>query len=145
MMLSNGCSNDEPSGPRQLEIHMKIADIMTTQVNTVAAAETVLSAAKRLADKEIGMLPVAEGDRLVGTLTDRDIVVRVVAQGLDPTATKVKEVISAEPKYCYEDQDSEEVARNMDDLLVRRLPVMNRDKRLVGIVSIEDIRPRRAG
>lgn len=124
---------------------MKIADIMTTQVNTVAAAETVLSAAKRLADKEIGMLPVAEGDRLVGTLTDRDIVVRVVAQGLDPTATKVKEVISAEPKYCYEDQDSEEVARNMDDLLVRRLPVMNRDKRLVGIVSIEDIRPRRAG
>ncbi|MGH8207464.1 MAG: CBS domain-containing protein, partial [Steroidobacteraceae bacterium] len=90
------------------------------------------------------MLPVAKDDRLVGVLTDRDIVVRVVARHLDPAKTTVASVVSAQPKYCFEDEDSEQVANNMDELMIRRLPVMNRDKRLVGIVSLEDIRPRKS-
>jgi CBS domain-containing protein len=121
---------------------MKIAEIMTKQPKTIDASATVLEAAKQLAEKDIGMLPVAKNDRLLGILTDRDIVVRVVAKGQDPAHTPVGSVVSGEPKYCFEDQDAELVARNMDDLLVRRLPVMDRSKRLVGVVSIEDIRPR---
>ncbi|HEX4023866.1 MAG TPA: CBS domain-containing protein [Steroidobacteraceae bacterium] len=123
---------------------MKVSDVMTKQPRVISADDTVLSAAQQLAQKAIGMLPVAKDDRLVGVLTDRDIVVRVVAQKRDPATTTIGSVVSGEPKYCFEDQDTEEVARNMDELLIRRLPVVNRDKRLVGIVSLEDIRPRKS-
>ncbi len=97
----------------------------------------------RLAEKEVGALPVEQDDRLLGMITDRDIVVRVVAGGHDPAKTSVEDVVSREPKYCFEDEDVSHVASNMDKLMVRRLPVMDRNKRLVGIVSIEDIRPRK--
>ncbi|MGH8142569.1 MAG: CBS domain-containing protein [Steroidobacteraceae bacterium] len=123
---------------------MKISDVMTKQPRVISADDTVLRAAEQLAQKDIGMLPVAKDDRLVGVLTDRDIVVRVVARHLDPAKTTVASVVSAQPKYCFEDEDSEQVANNMDELMIRRLPVMNRDKRLVGIVSLEDIRPRKS-
>lgn len=123
---------------------MKISQVMTRQPKVVHADQTVLEAARELAERDIGMVPVEQDDRLIGVLTDRDIVTRVVAQDRDPSKTTIGSVVSGEPKYCFEDEDSEHVAKNMDELLIRRLPVMNRDKRLVGIVSIEDIRPRKA-
>jgi CBS domain-containing protein len=122
---------------------MKVAEVMTAKPQVIKADESVLKAAEILARNNIGALPVEKDDRLIGMLTDRDIVVRVVAGGRDPKKTRVEEVLSEQVKYCYEDEDVEHVAENMNQLLVRRLPVMNRDKRLVGIVSIEDISPRR--
>ena len=122
---------------------MRVSEVMTRNPEIIKADETVLKAAATLARKKIGALPVEKDDRLIGMLTDRDIVVRVVAGGLDPKKTRVEEVVSPEPKYCYDDEDVEHVAENMDELMVRRLPVMNRNKRLVGIVSIEDIAPRK--
>ena len=122
---------------------MKVSEVMTRDPEVIEAGATVMEAARKLAGKEIGGLPVEQDDRLIGMLTDRDIVVRVVADGRDPDKTRVGDVVSREPKYCYEDEDVAHVASNMDQLLVRRLPVVSRDKRLVGIVSIEDIRPRK--
>jgi CBS domain-containing protein len=121
---------------------MNVSEVMTPAPRTIGADESVLEAARMLADGDFGSLPVHKNDRLVGMLTDRDIVVRVVAERCDPQSTPVEAVLSDNPKYCFEDEDTEHVARNMDALLVRRLPVVSRDKRLVGIVSIEDIRPR---
>jgi len=121
---------------------MKVSEVMTLEPQVIGADETVLKAAETLARMNIGALPVARDDRLIGMLTDRDIVVRVVAGGRDPRSTQVGEVVSPGAKYCYEDEEVEDVARNMHELLVRRLPVMSRDKRLVGIVSIDDIVPR---
>jgi len=122
---------------------MKVSEVMTRDPEIIKADETVLKAAETLARKNIGALPVEKDDRLIGMLTDRDIVVRVVAGGRDPKKTRVEEVVSSETKYCYDDEDADHVAKNMNQLLVRRLPVMNRNKRLVGIVSIDDIAPRR--
>ena len=121
---------------------MKISEVMTAKPQVIKASESVLKAAELLARNNIGALPVENEDKLIGMLTDRDIVVRVVAGGKDPAKTRVQDVVSDQVKYCYEDEDVEHVAQNMHQLLVRRLPVMNRDKRLVGIVSIDDIRPR---
>ena len=123
---------------------MKISQVMTSSVCLLKAQDTALDAAKALADNDIGMVPVTRDDRLCGVVTDRDIVVRVIAKGQDPASTTLESIASNETKYCYDDEDSEHVARNMDELLVRRLPVVDRNKRLVGIVSIEDLRPRKA-
>jgi CBS domain-containing protein len=121
---------------------MKVSEVMTAKPQVIGAGESVLKAAELLARNNIGALPVEKEDRLIGMLTDRDIVVRVVAGRKDPAKTPVEDVVSDHVKYCYEDEDVEHVAENMHQLLVRRLPVMNRDKRLVGIVSIDDIQPR---
>jgi CBS domain-containing protein len=91
-----------------------------------------------MAQIDTGVLPVSDGDRLIGMITDRDIAIRAVALGKDPN-TPVREVMSAEVKYCFEDEDIDEVAENMADIQVRRLPVLNRKKRLVGILSLADI------
>ncbi|TJW88713.1 MAG: CBS domain-containing protein, partial [Mesorhizobium sp.] len=99
--------------------------------------ESLQKIAKRMAVDDVGFLPVGENDRLVGTITDRDIVVRAVAEGKDGNAT-VREVMTKDVKYCFEDEDIEHVAQNMGDIQVRRLPVLNRDKRLVGVVSLAD-------
>lgn len=90
-----------------------------------------------MAVDDVGFLPVGENDRLVGTITDRDIVVRAVAEGKDGNAT-VRDVMTKDVKYCFEDEDIEHVAQNMGDIQVRRLPVLNRDKRVVGVVSLAD-------
>jgi CBS domain-containing protein len=121
---------------------MKVSDVMTVKPQVIKAGDSVQKAAEMLAQNNIGALPVEKDDRLIGMLTDRDIVVRVVAGKRDPAKTRVEEVLSAQVKYCYEDEDVEHVAENMDELLIRRLPVMSRGKRLIGIVSIEDINPR---
>jgi CBS domain-containing protein len=120
------------------EANMRVSEAMTRDVRVASPDYTVQQAARLMSDLDAGVLPVGENDRLVGMLTDRDIAIRGVGQGKGPDA-KVREVMSSEVRYCFEDQDLDEVTRNMGDIQVRRLPVVNRDKRLVGILSLGDI------
>ena len=117
---------------------MQVQEIMTRDVSIISPDESLETAASRMAQLDIGVLPVAEGDRLVGMITDRDIVVRGVAEGKYPSA-KVREVMTPEIKYCFADQEVDEIAENMADIQIRRMPVLDRDKRLVGILSLGDI------
>jgi len=117
---------------------MRICDCMTSQVRIASPDQTIKEAAKIMADIDAGVLPVGENDRLVGIITDRDIAIRGVAEGKGPDA-KVREIMSKEVKYCFEDEDIDDVLENMGDLQVRRLPVLSREKRLVGIVSLGDL------
>ena len=118
---------------------MQIRDVMTRDVRIETPEDTIQHAAARMAELDTGILPVAEGDKLVGMITDRDIACRAVANGFDPKATTVRQVMSSDVKYCYDDEDINHIAANMAELQVRRLPVVNREKRLVGIVSLGDI------
>jgi CBS domain-containing protein len=111
---------------------------MTRGVQLVSPEQTIREAAHLMAEIDAGALPVGENDRLVGMITDRDIAVRAVAEGKSPD-TKVREIMSNEMLYCFDNQDVEDVARNMGKNQVRRLPVLNQDKRLVGILSLGDI------
>jgi CBS domain-containing protein len=117
---------------------MKVSEAMTRDVRVASPEETVQKAAQTMADLDAGILPVGEEDHLIGMITDRDIAIRGIAKGKGPDA-KVRDVMTAEVKYCFDDQEIEEVTRNMADIQVRRLPVLNRDKRLVGILSLGDI------
>jgi CBS domain-containing protein len=117
---------------------MKISEVMTRDVQIAKPDETVRNVARLMADLGIGAMPAAENDRLIGMITDRDIAVRGVANGKGPD-TPIREVMTAEVEYCFDDDSVEEVARKMDQLQVRRLPVLNREKRLVGIVSLGDL------
>jgi CBS domain-containing protein len=117
---------------------MQVNEAMSNDVKIVSPDQTIREAAKMMAEIDAGVLPVGENDRLVGMITDRDIAIRAVAAGKPPT-TPVREIMSQEVKYCFEDDDLDEVAENMADIKLRRLPVINRDKRLVGIVSLADI------
>lgn len=117
---------------------MMIANAMSRDVKTIGPDETLRSAASLMQQIDAGVLPVADGDRLIGMITDRDIALRGVAQGKGPDA-KVREAMTAEIKYCFEDEELDHVAANLAELQVRRLPVMSRDKRLVGIVSLGDL------
>jgi len=119
---------------------MEVRDIMTRTVRIAAPDDTLQRAAQMMAEADAGVLPVGENDRLIGMITDRDIAIRGDACGCDPTHTRVRQVMTPEDvKYCFEDEDIEHVARNMAQLQVRRLPVLNRQKRLVGIVSLSDL------
>ena len=117
---------------------MRVQERMTKDVRIANPDQPISDAAKMMAECDCGALPVAENDRLAGMITDRDIAVRAVAKGKGPD-TPVREVMSEGICYCFEDQDIGEVAANMADIQVRRLPVLNRDKQLVGILSIGDI------
>ena len=117
---------------------MKVSEVMSTDVQIANPDQTIQEAARIMADIDAGVLPVGDNDRLVGMITDRDIAVRAVAMGLAPN-TPVRKVMSAEVLYCTEEDDIEDVAQNMSDIKVRRLPVINKSKRLVGIVSLGDI------
>lgn len=116
---------------------MRVAETMTRDVQIASPDQSIVDAARMMAECDCGVLPVGENDRLVGMVTDRDIVVRALAQG-KPDAP-IREIMSQEVKYCLEDDEVSDVARNMGDLQVRRLPVLNKDKRLVGILSLGDI------
>jgi len=111
---------------------------MTRDVGIISPDETLKKAACRMAELDVGVLPVAEGDRLVGMITDRDMVVRGIADDLGPSAL-VRDVMTPDVKYCFCDQEIDEIVDNMADIQVRRLPVLDRDKRLVGILSLCDI------
>ena len=117
---------------------MKVNEAMTRDVRVCDPGHSIRDCAKTMAEIDAGALPVGENDRLVGMITDRDIAVRAVAAGKGPD-TEVQEVMSSEVLYCFEDDEIERVAENMADMRVRRLPVVNRDKRLVGIVSLADL------
>src|SRR5919205_1760030 len=117
---------------------MKVSEVMTRDVRLIEPTQTIRDAAKLMAEMDAGIMPVREGDRLVGMITDRDIAVRAVAEGKGPD-TPIREVMTEDVKYCFEDEDTDHVARNMADQQVRRLPVVNRDKRLVGILSLGDL------
>ncbi len=117
---------------------MKVREAMTQDVCLTGPDQSIRDAAKVMAQIDAGALPVEQDDRLVGVITDRDIAVRAVAQGKSPD-TKVRDVMSREVLYCYEDEDLDTVIRNMGTIKVRRLPVLNREKRLVGIVSFGDL------
>ena len=118
---------------------MKISEVMTPNVELASPTDTVQQAAKLMARIDAGVLPVGENDRLVGMITDRDIAIRAVGEGRGPD-TQVSEIMSREVKYCFDDDDIEEVAMKMSDAQVRRFPVISRDdKKLIGIVSLGDL------
>jgi CBS domain-containing protein len=117
---------------------MRVSDAMTANVKIATPQQTIAEAARMMAEIDAGVLPVGDGDRLVGMLTDRDIVVRAVAAGKGPQ-TAVSDVMSKEVLYCFADQDLDDVVQNMADTKVRRMPVLNRDKRLIGILSLGDV------
>ncbi|HSC82384.1 MAG TPA: CBS domain-containing protein [Pseudomonas sp.] len=117
---------------------MKINEIMTRNVQTTSPERSLREVAALMSDIDSGAILVNEGDRLVGMVTDRDITVRGVAAGLN-SSTPVRQVMSGEVRYCFEDEDVQHVAENMAQIQVRRLPVLSREKRVVGIVSLGNI------
>jgi CBS domain-containing protein len=126
-------------GGREGEEPGIVADVMSRDVKVASPDDTVEEVAKIMAKADTGVLPVGEGDKLVGMITDRDLAVRVVAAGKDPAKTPVREAMTKEVKYCFEDEHLDHVAENMAELRLRRLPVVTREKRLVGIVSLGDL------
>ena len=118
---------------------MRISEIMTRYPELIDPNSSIRDAAKRMKSEDIGALPIGENDRLIGMVTDRDIAIRAVADERDPSSTTVRDVMSEKIYYCFDDDDIEDAARCMADNRVRRLPILNRDKRLVGIVSLADI------
>ena len=118
---------------------MKIAECMTREVETVSPDQPIREAARFMLRADAGAMPVSEGDKLIGMVTDRDIAVRAVAEGLGPD-TPVREVMTEDLVYCFDDDDVEEVAVKMSAAQVRRMPVLSREgETLVGIVSLGDI------
>jgi len=119
---------------------MFVKDVMTTGAECVRPANSLVEAARKMKNLDVGPLPVrGDNDRLVGMITDRDITLRAVAESCDPRTTTVKDVMTPDVVYCFEDQDVREAAQLMQEQQVRRLVVLNRDKRLVGIVSLGDL------
>ena len=124
---------------------MHVRDIMTRDPVLASPDDSIQQAARLMADIDSGVLLVKENDRLVGLITDRDIVTRIIAEGKSPSQCTVREAMSPGVKYVYEDESEDDVARNMATLQIRRLPVLNRQKRLVGIVSLADMACREDG
>jgi CBS domain-containing protein len=118
---------------------VQVKDVMTTSVETIGPDSPLQEAAERMKALDVGPLPVCDGHRLVGMITDRDITVRAVAQGFGGAMGSVRDVMTPDVVSCFEDQDVREAARLMQEHRVRRLVVLNRDKRLVGIVSLGDL------
>jgi CBS domain-containing protein len=117
---------------------MNVSQCMSTDVKICTPENSLQDAAQLMKQIDAGILPVGENDRLVGMISDRDIAIRAVAAGLGPD-TPIREAMSRDICYCYDDEELEDVAASMGDVQVRRLPVLNREKRLVGIVSLGDI------
>jgi CBS domain-containing protein len=118
---------------------MELRDIMTRNVEVVNGNASLKEAATKMKTLDVGLIPVCDGDRLKGLLTDRDITIRATADGRDPSKTKVNEVMSTDIAYCLEDQAVDEAVILMEARQIRRLPILNQDKQLVGIVSLADI------
>lgn len=118
---------------------MKISEVMTPHAKCIGPDSTLVEAARQMRELDVGSLPICENDRLAGMITDRDLALRGITESRDPRSTPVREVMSPGIVYIFEDQDVEEAARLMEVKQIRRLPVLNRDKRLVGIVSLGDL------
>ena len=118
---------------------MKVADIMTPNVEVISADATLKEAGEKMKTLDVGSLPVYDGDQLVGMVTDRDITIRATAEGADPTQTRVREAMTWDIVYVFSDQDVKEAAKLMEDRQLRRLMVVNSDRQVVGIVSLGDL------
>lgn len=118
---------------------MKVGDVMSPDVEVITPNDTLKAAARLMADLDSGALPVGDGNKLVGTITGHDIAIHVVADGQDPRTTTVGQAMSADVLYCFTDEPVEEVSKKMAGWWVRRLPVVTRDKWLVGSVSLAEL------
>jgi CBS domain-containing protein len=118
---------------------MQISDIMTRDVESIGPDDTLQEAAMRMKQFGVGPLPVCENHSVVGVVTDRDITLRAVAEGLDPATTMVRDVMSEEIVCCFEDQEVEVAAHLMQSKQIRRVLVLDRDKKLIGIISLADL------
>jgi CBS domain-containing protein len=134
-----------PFDPLEKEMVMsQICDVMTRDVRTVRPDDSVQQAAQCMDELNVGSVPVCEGDKLVGMVTDRDITVRAVAVGRAADSTPVNEVMSTNVRWCFDDQEVDDVLDEMRDTQIRRVPVLNRNNKLVGIVSLGDLADRGA-
>lgn len=120
---------------------MRVSEVMTRDVRVASPSQTIREAAAMMAQIDAGALPVGDHDRLVGMITDRDIAVRAIASGKGPD-TPVSDIMTSEVKYCFDDEDTDHVLHNLGNQQIRRLPVVNHDKRLVGILSLGDLASR---
>lgn len=118
---------------------MQIREIMHQGANVINCNLSIQEAAKMMKEKDIGALPCERDDKMVGMITDRDITIRVVAAGKNPAETKVHECMTEGISWCFDDDDVEDVSRKMQERKQRRIPVVNRDKRLVGMVSLAEL------
>lgn len=121
---------------------MQVKDVMTPTTTTIPSDAPVMAAATLMAEEDIGAVPVAENDRLVGMITDRDIVLRVLVNDMPADSTPVRDVMSRTLRYCFDDEACRDVAESMAKLRVLRMPVVDRDKRLVGIITGGDLQAR---
>ena len=124
---------------------MQIREVMTQGAEIINSNAPAIEAAAKMREFDVGSLPVCDGERLEGLLTDRDIAVRLVAAGLDPSSTKVSEIMTPGATYCFDDQTLDEAALIMEAHQIRRLPIMNRDKHLIGMLSLSDLAVRTHG
>lgn len=118
---------------------MKAKDVMSSQPEFLPPSTTLEEAAKLMKSHDYGFIPVGENDRLIGTVTDRDIAIRAVAQGKDPKTTTLRDIMSKDVLFCFEDDDLQKVADKMEEAQVRRMIVLNKDKRMTGIISLGDV------
>src|SRR6188474_1341821 len=118
---------------------MQLRQLMTSDVEVIGPSDSVFEASKKMRDLDVGALPVCDGRRLLGMITDRDITIRATAEARDPNKTSVRDCMTPEIVYCFEDQNEDEAERIMGEKQIRRLPVLNRDKQLTGIVSLGDL------
>jgi len=118
---------------------MRVAEIMTRDVQTISSSDTIQKAAMTMDNLNVGALPVCDGEELRGVITDRDITVRATAVGLSPADIKVGDIMSEDVDYVFEDDDVAQAATKMKERQIRRLPVIDRSKRLVGFVSLGDL------
>lgn len=119
---------------------MKLKEIMNSEVEVVHPDDTLQTAARKMRERDIGFLPVCDGERLVGALSDRDVTVKAIAEGMDPRTTRVKDVVHSKVIWCFDDQNVSEAAKKMKVNKIRRLMVIRRDDRqLVGVVSLGDL------
>lgn len=117
----------------------KLSDIMTRDVRVVPPTCTVQEAAQQMRQLDVGAIPVCDGQKLVGVITDRDIAIRASADGKDPKSTKITDVMSSDVAWCFEDSSVDEAVRTMESKQIRRIPVVDRNKKLVGIVALADL------
>jgi CBS domain-containing protein len=118
---------------------VQVKEIMTSEVELIHPETPIAEAAEIMKGYDVGALPVCDGDKLVGMLTDRDIIVRATADGFHPETVQTGEVMTSNVVYAFEDQDVSEASKIMEEKQIRRLPILNRDRRLVGVLSLGDI------
>ena len=118
---------------------MKLREIMSDHVEVIHPDDSLQTAAEKMRDRDIGFLPVCDGDRLIGVLTDRDLITRALADGLESKAILGRDLVTSPAIYCFDDQSVEEAAKLMHDNQIRRLVVLSRDKQMVGVISLGDL------